>query len=169
MTVRTAQTAKTSHRGSERPAWGRHRVQKDFLSGGSKGDRLHRSSHFGDPGDFERGRDQNDPCQNQRMKRVYRHLVSPARKKCIFSRKKFVQPVRSVLVRTRTANRDKLRRVIVYISGFRTPYEPYRLFELRTRFFRMRTEQSSSHCANLIVTLPQETFPLGEPTTLCRP
>ena len=26
----------------------------------------------------------------------------------------------------------------------------------------MRTEQSSSHCANLIVTLPQETFPLGE-------
>ena len=40
MTVRTAQTAKTSHRGSERPAWGRHRVQKDFLSGGSKGDRL---------------------------------------------------------------------------------------------------------------------------------
>ena len=29
-------------------------------------------------------------------------------------------------------------------------------------FFRMRTEQSSSHCANLIVALPQETFPLGE-------
>ena len=28
----------------------------------------------------------------------------PARKKCIFSRKKFVQPVRSVLVRTCTAN-----------------------------------------------------------------
>ena len=26
----------------------------------------------------------------------------------------------------------------------------------------MRTEQSNSHCANLIVTLPQETFPLGE-------
>ena len=26
----------------------------------------------------------------------------------------------------------------------------------------MRTEQSSSHCANLIVTFPQETFPLGE-------
>ena len=26
----------------------------------------------------------------------------------------------------------------------------------------MRTEQSSSRCANLIVTLPQETFPLGE-------
>ena len=76
-------------------------------------------------------------------------LSTPVRKKCIFSRKKFVQPVRSVLVRTRTANRDKLRRVIVYISGFRTPYEPYRLFELRTRFFRMRTEQSSSHCANL--------------------
>ena len=89
-------------------------------------------------------------------------LSTPVHKKCIFSRKKFVQPVRSVLVRTRTANRDKLRRVIVYISGFRTPYEPYRLFELRTRFFRMRTEQSSSHCANLIVTLPQETFPLGE-------
>ena len=89
-------------------------------------------------------------------------LSTPVRKKCIFSRKKFVQPVRSVLVRTRTANRDKLRRVIVYISGFRTPYEPYRLFELRTRFFQMRTEQSSSHCANLIVTLPQETFPLGE-------
>ena len=76
-------------------------------------------------------------------------LSTPVHKKCIFSRKKFVQPVRSVLVRTRTANRDKLRRVIVYISGFRTPYEPYRLFELRTRFFRMRTEQSSSHCANL--------------------
>ena len=51
----------------------------------------------------------------------------------------------------------------------RQPYEPYRLFELRTQFFQMRTEQSSSHCANLIVTLPQETFPLGEPTTLCRP
>ena len=96
-------------------------------------------------------------------------LSTPVRKKCIFLRKKFVQPVRSVLVRTRTANRDKLRRVIVYISGFRTPYEPYRLFELRTRFFRMRTEQSSSHCANLIVALPQETFPLGEPTTLCSP
>ena len=31
-------------------------------------------------------------------------LSTPARKKCIFSRKKFVQPVRSVLVRTRTAN-----------------------------------------------------------------
>ena len=26
----------------------------------------------------------------------------------------------------------------------------------------MRTEQSSSHCANLIVALPHETFPLGE-------
>ena len=89
-------------------------------------------------------------------------MSTPVRKKCIFSRKKFVQPVRSVLVRTRTANRDKLRRVIVYISGFRTPYEPYRLFELCTRFFRMRTEQSSSHCANLIGALPQETFPLGE-------
>ena len=47
MTVRTAQTAKTSHRGSERPAWGRHKVQKDFLSGGSKGDRLHRDSQLG--------------------------------------------------------------------------------------------------------------------------
>jgi len=50
MTVRTAQTAKTSHRGSERPAWGRHRVQKDFLSGGSKGDRLHRSYYLGTSG-----------------------------------------------------------------------------------------------------------------------
>ena len=89
-------------------------------------------------------------------------LSTPARKKCIFSRKKFVQPVRSVLVRTCTANRSKLRRVIVYISNFRTPYEPYRLFEVRTQFFQMRTEQSSSHCANLIVALPQETFPLGE-------
>ena len=77
-------------------------------------------------------------------------LSTPVHKKCIFSRKKFVQPVRSVLVRTRTAHRDKLRRVIVYISGFRTPYEPYRLFELRTRFFQMRTEQSSSHCANSV-------------------
>ena len=117
-------------------------------------------------------------------------LSTPARKKCIFSRKKFVQPVRSVLVRIRTANHQKLKRVIVYISFIRTPYEPYRLFELRTRFFRMRTEQSSSHCANLIVTLPQETFPRGvdspalrgkcrkatkgepvrqDPTTLCRP
>ena len=89
-------------------------------------------------------------------------LSTPVRKKCIFSRKKFVQPVRSVLVRTRTANRDKLRRVIVYISHFCTSYEPYRLFEVRTQFFQMRTEQSSSHCANLIVALPQETFPLGE-------
>ena len=64
MTVRTAQTAKTSHRGSERPAWGRHRVQNDFLSEGSKGDRLYQSSHLGNTGDFERGRDQNDPCQS---------------------------------------------------------------------------------------------------------
>ena len=134
MTVRTAQTAKTSHRGSERPAWGRHRVQKDFLSGGSKGDRLHRSSHLGNTGDFERGRDQIDPCQNQRVNCVHCPLVSPVRKKCIFSRKKFVQPVRSVLVRIRTANQDKLKRVIVHISVFRTPYEPYRLFEVRTDF-----------------------------------
>ena len=89
-------------------------------------------------------------------------LSTPARKKCIFSRKKFVQPVRSVLVRTCTANRRKLRRYIVYISGFCTPYRPYGLFEVRTQFFQMRTEQSSSHCANLIVALPQETFPLGE-------
>ena len=117
-------------------------------------------------------------------------LSTPARKKCIFSRKKFVQPVRSVLVRTCTANRSKLKRVIAYILFVRTPYRPYGLFEVRTRFFRMRTEQSSSHCANLIVTLPQETFPRGvdspalrgkcrkatkgevarqDPTTLCRP
>jgi len=89
-------------------------------------------------------------------------LSTPVRKKCIFSRKKFAQPVRSVLVRTRTANRSKLKRVIVFILDFRTPYRPYRLFEVRTQFFQMRTEQSSSHCANLIVTLPQETFPLGE-------
>ena len=134
MTVRTAQTAKTSHRGSERPAWGRHRVQKDFLSGGSKGDRLHRSSHFGDTGAFERGRDQIDSCQNQRVNCVHCPLVSAVRKKYIFSRKKFVQPVRSVLVRTRTANRNELKRVIVYILDFRTPYEPYRLFEVRTDF-----------------------------------
>ena len=33
-------------------------------------------------------------------------LSTPARKKCIFSRKKFVQPVRSVLVRTCTASRS---------------------------------------------------------------
>lgn len=89
-------------------------------------------------------------------------LSTPVRKKCIFSRKKFVQPVRSVLVRTRTTSRNKLKRIIVYISDFRTPYEPYRLFEVRTQFFQMRTEQSSSHCANLIVIFPQETFPLGE-------
>ena len=79
-----------------------------------------------------------------------------------FLRKKFVQPVRSVLVRTCTANRSKLKRVIVFILDFRTPYRPYGLFEVRTQFFQMRTEQSSSHCANLIVALPQETFPLGE-------
>ena len=89
-------------------------------------------------------------------------LSTPARKKCIFSRKKFVQPVRSVLVRICTANRNKLKRIIVYISDFRTSYEPYRLFEVRTQFFQIRTEQSSSHCASLIVALPQETFPLGE-------
>ena len=76
-------------------------------------------------------------------------LSTPVRKKCIFSRKKFAQPVRSVLVRTRTANRSKLKRVIVFILDFRTPYRPYRLFEVRTQFFQMRTEQSSSHCANL--------------------
>ena len=89
-------------------------------------------------------------------------LSTPARKKCIFSRKKFVQPVRSVLVRICTANRNKLKRIIVCILHFRTPYRPYGLFEVRTQFFQMRTERSSSHCANLIVTLPQETFPLGE-------
>ena len=89
-------------------------------------------------------------------------LSTPARKKCIFLRKKFVQPVRSVLVRTRTANRSKLKRIIVNILCCRTPYRPYGLFEVRTQFFQMRTEQSSSHCANLIVALPQETFPLGE-------
>lgn len=90
------------------------------------------------------------------------HLSTHARKKCIFSRKKFVQPVRSVLVRICTANQSKLKRIIVCILDFCTPYRPYRLFEVRTQFFQMRTEQSSSHCANLIVILPQETFPLGE-------
>ena len=89
-------------------------------------------------------------------------LSTPVHKKCIFSRKKFVQPVRSVLVRTCTANRSKLKRVIVCILDFCTPYRPYRLFEVRTQFFQMRTERSGSHCANLIVALPQETFPLGE-------
>ena len=89
-------------------------------------------------------------------------LSTPVHKKCIFSRKKFVQPVRSVLVRPCTANRDKLKRGIVYISDFCTLYRPYGLFEVRTQFFQMRTEQSSSHCASLIVALPQETFPLGE-------
>ena len=136
MTVRTAQTAKTSHRGSERPAWGRHRVQKDFLSGGSKGDRLHRNPQLGTPVTLNvagikliRAR-----TKNQRANCVHRPLVSAVRKKCIFSRKKFVQPVRSVLVRIRTANRKKLKRNIVYILEFRTPYEPYRLFEVRTDF-----------------------------------
>ena len=89
-------------------------------------------------------------------------LSTPARKKCIFSWKKFVQLVRSVLVRTCTANFEKIERFIVCISIICASYEPYRLFELRTRFFQMRTEQSSSHCASLIVALPQETFPLGE-------
>ena len=89
-------------------------------------------------------------------------LSTPVRKKCIFSRKKFVQPVRSVLVRTCTAHFERIKRFIVCILLICTPYEPYRLFELRTRFLQMRTEQSSSHCANLIVILPQETFPLGE-------
>ena len=100
-------------------------------------------------------------------------LSTPVRKKCIFSRKKFVQPVRSVLVRTCTAHFEEINRFIVCILLICTPYELYRLFELRTRFLQMRTEQSSSHCANLIVILPQETFPprrvLEEPTTLCRP
>ena len=76
-------------------------------------------------------------------------LSTPARKKCIFSRKKFVQPVRSVLVRTCTACFDKIKRFIVCILFICMLYEPYRLFELRTRFLQMRTEQSSSHCANL--------------------
>ena len=76
-------------------------------------------------------------------------LSTPARKKCIFLRKKFVQPVRSVLVRTCTANFEKIERFIVCISIICASYEPYRLFELRTRFFQMRTERSSSHCANL--------------------
>ena len=61
-------------------------------------------------------------------------LSTPVRKKCIFLRKKFVQPVRSVPVRTRTASRIKLKRVIVCILNFCTPYEPYRLFEVRTDF-----------------------------------
>ena len=51
-----------------------------------------------------------------------------------FLRKKFVQPVRSVLVRTCTENSSKLKRAIVYISNFRTPYRPYGLFEVRTDF-----------------------------------
>ena len=89
-------------------------------------------------------------------------LSTPVRKKCIFLRKKFVQPVRSVLVRTCTAHFKKIKRFIVCILFICTLYEPYRLFEVRTQFFQMRTEQSSSHCANLIVALPQETFPLGE-------
>ena len=89
-------------------------------------------------------------------------LSTPVRKKCIFSRKKFVQPVRSVLVRTCTAHFEKINRFIVCILLICTSYEPYRLFEVRTQFFQMRTEQSSSHCASLIVALPQETFPLGE-------
>ena len=41
MTVRTAQTAKTSHRGERAPLHGADtESKKDFLSGGSKGDRL---------------------------------------------------------------------------------------------------------------------------------
>ena len=76
-------------------------------------------------------------------------LSTPVHKKCIFSRKKFVQPVRSVLVHTCTASRSKLKRIIVNILCCRTPYRPYGLFEVRTQFFQMRTEQSSSHCANL--------------------
>ena len=63
-------------------------------------------------------------------------LSTPVRKKCIFSRKKFVQPVRSVLVRTCTVSRIKLKRIIVCISLVHTSYEPYRLFEVRTDFFR---------------------------------
>jgi len=61
-------------------------------------------------------------------------LSTPVRKKCIFLRKKFVQPVRSVLVRICTADCKKLKRVIVYISHFCTPYRSYRLFEVRTDF-----------------------------------
>lgn len=64
MTVRTAQTAKTSHRGSERPAWGRHRVQKDFRREAARETGFTEVPILGNAGDFERGRDQNDPCQN---------------------------------------------------------------------------------------------------------
>ena len=80
-------------------------------------------------------------AKNQGANCVPRPLASPVRKKCIFSRKKFVQPVRSVLVRTCTANCSKLKRVIVYISDFRTPYEPYRLFEVRTDFLYTKKER----------------------------
>ena len=37
MTVRTAQTAKTSHRGSERPAWGPTQSPKRFPVGRQQG------------------------------------------------------------------------------------------------------------------------------------
>ncbi len=52
MTVRTAQTAKTSHRGSERPAWGRHESKKISCREAAR-----------ETG-FERGRDQIDPRQS---------------------------------------------------------------------------------------------------------
>ena len=60
-------------------------------------------------------------------------LSTPVRKKCIFSRKKFVQPVRSVLVRTCTAHFERIKRFIVCILLICTPYEPYRLDRKSTR------------------------------------
>ena len=112
------------------------------------GNKKHQSSHFGDT--LVQYITSTCPmAAGCGVLSASNRLSTPARKKCIFLRKKFVQPVRSVLVRICTENSSKLKRAIVNISNFRTPYEPYRLFEVRTRFFQMRTEQSSSHCANL--------------------
>ena len=56
---------------------------------------------------------------------------------------KCVQPVRPVLVRICTAKSATIRRFIAFIFRLRTPYRSYGLFEVRTRFFQMRTEQLS--------------------------
>lgn len=82
---------------------------------------------------------------------------SAARKKRIFPRKKFVQLVRSVLIRTRTGSFCETNRF-------------YRLYFIRS--YAVRTAQVICSLSSfLIVVFPQETLPrrdFEESTALCR-
>ena len=93
MTVRTAQTAKTSHWGSERPAWGRHRVQKISCREAARETGFTEVPILGALVTLNvagikliRAR-----AKNQGANCVHRPLASPVRKKCIF----FTEEVRT--------------------------------------------------------------------------